>query len=141
MNHLQVMHFLELRRDNLMKCKSFEELRDCNTAYFSAMIDIEKFRYENRSRRNVSESQHATQVIAQYQACLSGGDFATELEKLVELMTDDVVRRTKTVESIKTILSQHSSPTVGRGDIHGGDRGYIIYSGELEIIAKRILDL
>lgn len=31
------------------------------------------------------------------------------------------------IEVIKTAIRQHSSPTIGRGDVHGGQRGYIVY--------------
>ena len=36
-------------------------------------------------------------------------------------------RSDKIEAAIRSALTQFSSPTIGRGDVHGGQRGWIIY--------------
>lgn len=45
------------------------------------------------------------------------------------------------VEVITSAIRQHSSPTVGRGSIHGGQTGYIVYELDgLPFIVARIIE-
>lgn len=37
-------------------------------------------------------------------------------------------------EILKSLIRKHSSPTVGKGDTHGSQPGYIIYDNELKFI-------
>ena len=41
-------------------------------------------------------------------------------------------------KTVEQIIREHSSPTVGRGDVHDGQRGWIIYENELQFIVARL---
>lgn len=41
-------------------------------------------------------------------------------------------------DAVKTAIYNHSSPTVGRGDVHGGQNGFIVYEPALQFIASNI---
>lgn len=56
----------------------------------------------------------------------------------VDRRRDMTTDRDALIECIQTALRQHGSPTVGRGSIHGGHTGYIVYEPSLPFIAEQI---
>jgi hypothetical protein len=38
-------------------------------------------------------------------------------------------------DAIISLIRNHSSPTIGHGSIHGGQRGYIVYEPSIRFIA------
>lgn len=69
--------------------------------------------------------------------CVEAADLIERLTAPMTEMETTVEERAALVARLRQILVDHSSPTIGRGDIHGGQAGNIVYEREWPIILPR----